>query len=70
MNALLFRSGAAALLASLALAALPLASARGDWLSAGAEQRALPSLDGASAWINSPPLDAKALRGKVVLVDF
>jgi thiol-disulfide isomerase/thioredoxin len=30
----------------------------------------LPPLDGATAWINSPPLDAKALRGKVVLVDF
>lgn len=30
----------------------------------------LPSLAGASGWLNSPPLDAQALRGKVVLVDF
>jgi cytochrome c biogenesis protein CcdA/thiol-disulfide isomerase/thioredoxin len=30
----------------------------------------LPSLGGATAWLNSPPLDAAALRGKVVLVDF
>lgn len=30
----------------------------------------LPSLAGATAWLNSPPLDAAALRGKVVLVDF
>lgn len=31
---------------------------------------ALPSLDGATSWLNSPPLDAAQLRGKVVLVDF
>jgi cytochrome c biogenesis protein CcdA/thiol-disulfide isomerase/thioredoxin len=31
---------------------------------------ALPSLSGAVEWINSPPLSAEALRGKVVLVDF
>ncbi|MGH9475227.1 MAG: cytochrome c biogenesis protein DipZ [Terriglobales bacterium] len=30
----------------------------------------MPSLAGATAWINSPPLNAKSLRGKVVLVDF
>ncbi|MGH8053266.1 MAG: cytochrome c biogenesis protein DipZ [Stenotrophomonas sp.] len=30
----------------------------------------LPSLGGATGWLNSPPLDAQALRGKVVLVDF
>ncbi len=30
----------------------------------------LPSLDGATQWINSPPLTAQSLRGKVVLVDF
>jgi thiol-disulfide isomerase/thioredoxin len=29
-----------------------------------------PSLDGAIAWLNSPPLTASALRGKIVLVDF
>src|SRR4249919_3466449 len=30
----------------------------------------LPSLAGANAWLNSAPLDAASLRGKVVLVDF
>jgi cytochrome c biogenesis protein CcdA/thiol-disulfide isomerase/thioredoxin len=30
----------------------------------------MPSLDGAIAWLNSPPLSAQSLRGKVVLVDF
>jgi thiol-disulfide isomerase/thioredoxin len=35
-----------------------------------ADQSALASLDRASAWLNSPPLTAAALRGKVVLIDF
>ncbi|EPY00631.1 cytochrome c biogenesis protein DipZ [Magnetospirillum fulvum] len=30
----------------------------------------LPSLAGATAWLNSPPLTPDSLRGKVVLVDF
>jgi thiol-disulfide isomerase/thioredoxin len=30
----------------------------------------LPSLGGATAWLNSPPLTPAGLRGKVVLVDF
>jgi len=30
----------------------------------------MPSLDGAITWLNSPPLSAAQLRGKVVLVDF
>jgi cytochrome c biogenesis protein CcdA/thiol-disulfide isomerase/thioredoxin len=30
----------------------------------------LPDLSGATAWINSPPLSAESLRGKVVVVDF
>jgi cytochrome c biogenesis protein CcdA/thiol-disulfide isomerase/thioredoxin len=30
----------------------------------------LPSLSGATSWLNSPPLSAQGLRGKVVLVDF
>jgi thiol-disulfide isomerase/thioredoxin len=30
----------------------------------------LPSLAGAAEWLNSPPLTASGLRGKVVLVDF
>src|SRR5256885_7255523 len=30
----------------------------------------MPSFDGATEWLNSPPLTPAALRGKVVLVDF
>jgi thiol-disulfide isomerase/thioredoxin len=30
----------------------------------------LPGFDGATGWLNSPPLAAAGLRGKVVLVDF
>lgn len=30
----------------------------------------LPDLWGATTWLNSPPLSAQALRGKVVLIDF
>jgi cytochrome c biogenesis protein CcdA/thiol-disulfide isomerase/thioredoxin len=30
----------------------------------------MPPLDGAVAWLNSPPLTREALKGKVVLVDF
>ncbi|HEX9200762.1 MAG TPA: thioredoxin family protein [Acidobacteriaceae bacterium] len=33
-------------------------------------ERELPSLGGATAWLNSPPLSAADLRGKVVLIDF
>ena len=30
----------------------------------------MPSLDDATAWLNSPPLSAADLRGNVVLIDF
>jgi thiol-disulfide isomerase/thioredoxin len=30
----------------------------------------MPSLDGATGWLNSPPLTADGLRGRVVVVDF
>jgi thiol-disulfide isomerase/thioredoxin len=30
----------------------------------------MPALAGATAWLNSPPLTAEGLRGKVVLIDF
>jgi thiol-disulfide isomerase/thioredoxin len=30
----------------------------------------VPPLDGATGWLNSPPLTAAGLRGKVVLIDF
>jgi thiol-disulfide isomerase/thioredoxin len=60
-------------------ATLALAGARLGVLGAGAKltacaavshRGALPSFDGATAWINSPPLTADALRGQVVLIDF
>jgi len=35
-----------------------------------ADEGPMPSLDGAVAWLNSPPLTREALKGKVVLVDF
>jgi len=53
----------------LALAGMGWAVAGGLSASASASQP-LPALDGATAWINSTQLDAQALRGKVVLVDF
>jgi thiol-disulfide isomerase/thioredoxin len=34
------------------------------------DQGPLPDLSGAVAWLNSPPLSNKSLKGKVVLVDF
>ncbi|MCL6684217.1 cytochrome c biogenesis protein DipZ [Sphingomonas alba] len=34
------------------------------------DQGPMPPFDGATGWLNSAPLDAKALKGKVVLVDF
>lgn len=59
------RSFVLTLLAGMALAAGP--SAWGQ--ARPAEERAF-SLDGATGWLNSPPLDAQSLRGKVVLVEF
>ena len=47
--------------------AMMMMSAGGD--SADLPQT-LPDLSGATAWINSPPLTAESLRGKVVLIDF
>jgi thiol-disulfide isomerase/thioredoxin len=34
------------------------------------DEGAMPDLDGAIGWLNSPPLSRKSLRGKVVLVNF
>jgi cytochrome c biogenesis protein CcdA/thiol-disulfide isomerase/thioredoxin len=52
-----------------AMAGGAMMSARG---AAGAlpVQGTMPPLDGATEWINSEPLTAEALRGKVVVVDF
>jgi thiol-disulfide isomerase/thioredoxin len=54
-----------------ALARLSLA--QGDPLAMpleSSDRRVFPSLDGATTWLNSPPLTAAGLRGKVVLVEF
>ncbi|MGA8694608.1 MAG: cytochrome c biogenesis protein DipZ [Xanthobacteraceae bacterium] len=37
---------------------------------ASAVEGGLPSLTGAEAWLNSPPLTPEGLKGKVVLIDF
>jgi thiol-disulfide isomerase/thioredoxin len=53
--------------------AIGLAAGPGDPTSAASRmpvEGEMPSLAGATAWINSPPLTAESLRGKVVLVDF
>jgi thiol-disulfide isomerase/thioredoxin len=38
--------------------------------SGARDEGGMPDLDGAVGWLNSPPLSNKALRGKVVLVNF
>src|SRR5262249_60268884 len=48
----------------------PVAFFHGLGTSPAANQSGLASLERADAWINSPPLTAQALRGKVVLVHF
>jgi thiol-disulfide isomerase/thioredoxin len=59
MTKLSFFIGAAALICGVAA------------IAPGAEDEGrLPDLDGAVAWLNSAPLSGKALRGKVVLVNF
>jgi cytochrome c biogenesis protein CcdA/thiol-disulfide isomerase/thioredoxin len=35
-----------------------------------ADEGVMPSLDGATTWLNSGPLTTQSLRGKVVLIDF
>jgi cytochrome c biogenesis protein CcdA/thiol-disulfide isomerase/thioredoxin len=47
-----------------------MAAGRADAMPALGDEGPLPDLSGAVSWINSPPLSAKSLRGKVVVVDF
>lgn len=47
-----------------------LASATSENVPALLDAGVMPSLNGAVQWLNSPPLTAESLRGKVVLVDF
>ena len=57
-------------LSSLAMAIVLGASVAPTDISAENGEGRLPPLDGATAWLNSQPLTAHDLRGKVVLVDF
>ena len=54
-----FWIGAAALICGV----VAIASDTGD-------EGRMPDLDGAVAWLNSPPLRSESLRGKVVVVNF
>ncbi|MOA03764.1 Thiol-disulfide oxidoreductase YkuV [compost metagenome] len=45
-------------------------SARADSPQTLPDLGAMPELDGATQWLNSPPLSSQNLLGKVVLVDF
>jgi cytochrome c biogenesis protein CcdA/thiol-disulfide isomerase/thioredoxin len=59
-------SGAMTGNSSMMMTAKPTAGASG---ALGVESE-MPPLDGAVAWLNSPPLTREGLRGKVVVVDF
>jgi thiol-disulfide isomerase/thioredoxin len=65
----------------LGTAAMTIAAASVGMIGSGAQQATpaglqlpvegeLPSLSGATGWLNSQPLTAAGLRGKVVLIDF
>lgn len=45
-------------------------SARADSIESLPDMGSMPALDGATQWLNSPPLSNQQLLGKVVLVDF
>jgi thiol-disulfide isomerase/thioredoxin len=49
---------------------VPFLDAGSGSLSELPDEGRLPSLEGATDWLNSPPLSTTALRGKVVVVDF
>ena len=59
---------------TMAMNANPAAMMKAAPAAAAAEnlpvEGSLPSLSGAAEWLNSPPLTAESLKGKVVLVDF
>jgi cytochrome c biogenesis protein CcdA/thiol-disulfide isomerase/thioredoxin len=47
-----------------------LAASAADTLPVLQDEGPMPDLSGAVAWLNSPSLSSKSLRGKVVLIDF
>jgi cytochrome c biogenesis protein CcdA/thiol-disulfide isomerase/thioredoxin len=64
------RAGGGAMMMQGGDPSAPQTSARPAMASSLPVEGTLPSLDGAVQWLNSPPLTAAELRGKVVLVDF
>ena len=55
---------------SLLSSASPRVAAPASGAATAVLERTMPSLSGATSWLNSPPLTPESLRGKVVLVDF
>src|ERR1700737_575514 len=64
-----FLSSAAMTIAAARLGMIGSADARSREINPAIEGE-LPSLGGATEWLNSPPLTAAGLRGKIVLIDF
>jgi len=64
-----FLGTAAMALATAELGGIGSAKAESSKIRLGIEGK-MPSLAGATEWLNSPPLTAAGLRGKVVLIDF
>jgi len=62
--------GALLMIAGVVAGALLLKASDAKSHSALADEGAMPDLGGAIGWLNTSPLNAKSLRGKVVLVDF
>jgi thiol-disulfide isomerase/thioredoxin len=58
------------MIAGLVAGAALLAANTSESQSVLADQGPMPELSGAIGWLNSTPLNAKSLHGKVVLVDF
>src|SRR5262249_44041857 len=54
----------------LGAAAMTIASAQFGAIALAKSHSALSPLDHATAWLDSPPLNAEQLQGKVVLVEF
>jgi thiol-disulfide isomerase/thioredoxin len=54
----------------IAIAATRVSFLQGDAPAGASRSDPAPEFAGISTWLNSPPLTVKALRGKIVLVDF
>jgi thiol-disulfide isomerase/thioredoxin len=63
-------AGGGLVLAAVFIAALRIGALQGDVGAGSQHDTPAPELRGIAGWLNSKPLSVKALRGKVVLVDF